>query len=130
VSDERARAALFVALAAGAIGFCLAFVAPSFYPLAVLWYHPLEHRFALEVKADGLAMDFFGRVLWGTLASLIAFAVAFAIGRRLRAISASALILWTAWLATAALLAMSLFVYQLARRHPTPLPLPSWYEPR
>lgn len=128
--DERRRQALFVALCAGAVGFCLAFVAPSFYPLRVLWYYPLEHRFAFEVTAGGLAMDWYGRLLAATLVGGVVYGLAALLARRRKAIAPGTLVLWTAWLATAALLAMALFTYQLVRRHPRPLPLPAWYEPR
>jgi hypothetical protein len=128
--DERRKHARFVALAAGAIAFCLAFVAPSFHPLRVLWYLPLERRWAFVVTPDGLGLDWFGRVLAASLAGGVAYLLTWLIARRLKAISPGALVLWTAWLATAALLSMSLFGYQLVRRHPRPLPLPAWYEPR
>jgi hypothetical protein len=130
VRDERQKHILLVALCAGAVGFCLAFVAPAFYPLRVLWYYPLEHRLSFELAPDGLAMDFFGRCLAATVAGGVAYGLAWAIARRLKTLSSGALVLWVAWMTTAALLAMSLFTYQLVRRHPRPLPLPAWYEPR
>ena len=128
--DARARQALFVALCAGTVAFCLVLVVPAFYPMRVLWYLPLEHRWAFAVKPEGLGMDFSGRVLDAALGGGLGGLVAWAIARRLRALSAGTLVLWTAWLTTAALLAMALFAYQLVRRHPRPLPLPAWYERR
>jgi hypothetical protein len=128
--DARARQALFVALCAGSVAFCLAFVAPAFTPMRVLWYLPLEHRWTFVIKPEGLGMDFYGRVLDGVLAGAVGTLAAWAIARRLRALSAGTLVLWTAWLTTAALLAMALFTYQMVRRHPRPLPIPAWYERR
>ena len=122
--------AIFVALCAAGIGFCLMFVAPAFYPMKVLWYYPLEHRWALELAPDGLAMDWFGRIVWASVAGAVTGALAWLVARRLRSLAPGTLILWTAWLATAALLSMSLFTYQLVRRHPRPLPIPAGYEPR
>jgi hypothetical protein len=128
--DERRKHLLLVALCAGAVGFCLAFVAPAFFPLRVLWYYPLEHRWAFEVKPDGLALDWFGRVLAASVMAGVAYGLTSLIARRKKTIAPGTLVLWTAWLATAALLGMALFTYQLVRRHPRPLPLPAWYEPR
>jgi hypothetical protein len=129
-ADVRRRYAIYLGLCAASIAFSLVFVAPSFHPFSVLWYLPLEHRWELAVRPRGLAIDWFGRLLWATIAAPVAYAmVAFAAGR-MRRVSTSALTLWTAWMATAALLAVALFVYQLAPRKPTPVPLPAWYEPR
>jgi hypothetical protein len=126
----RRRHAVYLGLCAASIVFSLVFVAPSFHPFSVLWYFPLEHRWEQTVRPRGLAIDWYGRLLWATIAAPIAYAVAALVARRLRRVSTSALTLWTAWMATAALLAAALFVYQLAPRKPTPVPLPEWYEPR
>jgi hypothetical protein len=96
----------------------------------VLWYLPLAHGWQLTIRPETLGIDFFGRLLYAIVGSVAGAAIAWPIARRLRSLSPGVLVLWTAWLAAAVLLAMSLFTYQLVRRHPHPLPLPAWYEPR
>ena len=122
--------AVYVALSAAAIGFCLVFMMPSFYPVAVPWYYPLEHHFALEVTPQGLAMDWYGRTLYASGAALFSYFVVGRIAARMRPLSPGACALWAGWVLTAAVLAMSLYTYQLAQRQPTPLPLPTWYVPK
>jgi uncharacterized membrane protein (UPF0136 family) len=122
--------ALYAALSAMAIAFALAFAFPAYRPTAVFWYYPLERRWAYETRASGLAMDWYGRCALATLIAALAFALVYAIARRLPALSRRAFGLWAAWVATIMLLAMSLYAYQLAVRVPVPEPLPSWYEPR
>ena len=124
------RYAVYLGLCAASIVFSLVFVAPSFHPFSVLWYFPLEHRWELALRPRGLAIDWFGRLLWAAIAAPIAYVAAAFAARRMRRPSTSALTLWTAWMVTAAILAAALFVYQLAPRKPTPVPLPAWYEPR
>ena len=129
-AETRRKHARYLAICAATVAFCLVFVAPAFFPLRVLWYFPLEHRWELAVKPKGLAMDFYGRVLWSVICALPGYALVRWLAGRGQRVSAGALTLWTAWMATAALLAMSLFTYQLVRRQPKPVDLPAWYEPR
>jgi hypothetical protein len=123
------KLATTAAWCAAATAFALAFAWPAYAPLRVLWYYPLEHRWAFEVKPTGLAMDWFGRGLLGAGGAAVAFAVVYLVGRR-RPPSERLLRLWAGWMATACLLAMSLYVFQLARRVPTPAPLPPGYQPK
>ena len=61
--------ARFVAVAASAIAFAAAFAWPAFQKVRVLWYYPLERRWALQIAPDGLAMDWYGRTLVSGLAA-------------------------------------------------------------
>lgn len=121
---------LYFGLCAAAIGTSLGFAFPAFSQMRVLWYYPLQHRWAFEVRPAGLAMDWYGRALFASAAGAVAFLIARAIGRRLATISARSFGLWAAWAATATLLAMGVYTYQLAMRRPNPEPLPSWYVPK
>jgi hypothetical protein len=121
------KEALSAGVCAAATGFALAFAFPAYAPVRVFWYDPLFRRWTFEAKASGLVIDWYGRSLLAALVAMVAFAVVYAIGRRWRP-SPRLLRLWAAWTATACVLAMSLYVFQLARRVPTPAPLPPGYE--
>ena len=122
--------ALYLQLCAATVAFCLVFMLPAFVPISVLWYYPLEHRWALQLRAEGLAMDWFGRLLWALLAGGAGFALA-KLGTHFRKADAGQLLgVWTAWLTTAVLLTLAVYSYQLALRHPVPAPLPAWYQPK
>jgi hypothetical protein len=116
------------AVCAAIVAFDLGFLSPSFVSVPVLWYLPLLRRWELVLRPDGLAMDWYGRLLLGGLlgaATLLLGSLA-----RRRAPSDSSLRLWMGWAAIATLLALSLQVYQLVSRQPRPEPLPAWYQPR
>lgn len=126
----RKQDGLFLAVAAGAIAFAFAFVAPMIAGLRVPWYYPLEHRWAFERKPTGLAMDFYGRTIVATMAWCLVVMVTLAITRRVKTVSARTIGLFTAWTTTAIVVVMMHFAWSLYFRVPTPEPIPSWYEPR
>jgi hypothetical protein len=122
-SESRVRA-----VCAAIVAFDLAFISPSFVSVRVLWYLPLLRRWEVTVRPDGVAMDWYGRLL---LASLMGGTTLLLGWRaRRRAPSDSALRLWMGWATIATLLALALQVYQLVSRRPHPEPLPAWYQPR
>jgi hypothetical protein len=96
----------------------------------MLWYYPLAHRFAFELKPTGLAMDWYGRSLFAFVMGAIAFAGTFIGSRFAAGITRRSLHLWASWVATGTLLAIALYAYQISTREPAPVPLPSWYVPR
>jgi len=124
------KSALYVATCAMIVAASLAYVYPAFAPMRALWYYPTEHRWVFELRPNGVAMDWFWRTLLAIGAGAIGFAVALTIARRLRSITPRAFALWAAWAATAVVLAATVYAYQLAKRVPTPAPLPSWYTPK
>lgn len=126
----RKQDGLFIAMAAGVVAFAFAFVAPMIGGLPVPWYYPLEHRWAIESKPTGLAMDFYGRMIVATSAWSLVVMVTLAITRRVKTISARTIGLFTAWAITATVLVMMHFAWTLYFRVPTPLAIPSWYERR
>lgn len=125
---------VYLALCVATIGFALGFVYPAITPQAVLWYYPLERRWAYEVEPTGLAMDFYGRLLLALATGAVSFAAGFALVHRWRraAILAHPAVvgLVTAWALTAVLFAMLNFGWTLYFRTPIPAPLPDWYVPR
>jgi len=122
--------ALFVALACGAIAFAFVFILPVLTGEPMLWYYPLEHRWALAAKPDGLALDFYGRTLQATAAWAVVVMVALPIARRRKSLSTRAVGLVAAWVVAAVLLVMLHYAWTLHFRHPIPEPIPSWYQPR
>lgn len=122
--------ALFVALAAGAIAFAFAFIVPVLAGEPVAWYYPLEHRWALEVKPTGLAMDFYGRTLQATAAWALVVLIVLPLAKRAKGISARTIGLVTAWAVTAVVLVMLHYAWTLHFRRPIPAPVPTWYQPR
>jgi hypothetical protein len=121
--------ALARALCAAVVGFDLGFVFPAWSPTRVLWYFPLERRWAFVVRPDGLAMDFYGRTLLALLVAAACFALALTLAR-VRPPSRPSLQRWTSWAAIALALTLALQAFQLANRQPVPEPLPAWYVPR
>lgn len=127
--------ALLIALCAGDIASSLAFVLPSFLKVPVLWYYPLQRRFALETLPSALAMDWYGRSLLALVAGLLIGALAYAVCRRREGGEGKegadrTPTLFVLWAATATVFAMASCAYQLALREPVPEPLPSWYVPK
>lgn len=125
---ERGRAIL-LGLCVAVTGFALAFALPALSPTRVLWYYPLEHRWAFEVRPSGLAMDWYGRTLLASGVSTALYLAGFLVGRR-RKVEDRTLHLWIAWAMTALLFCAALYVFRLAPRRPTPEPLPPGYVPR
>jgi hypothetical protein len=126
---ERARR-IYVALGAAAVAFQVGFLLPAISPTRVLWYYPLERRWALEVAPTALAMDWYGRTLLGIGAALVAGGVAWAAARRFPRLTGRGIGVWAAWIATAALFAAALYAWELVFRQPVPEPIPDWYVPR
>ena len=126
---KRTDAAYF-AWCAAIVFASLVYVAPAFTSVPVLWYYPVAHTWALETHPSGFALDWYGRTLWAVLAAAIAFAVGRAIAGRLSTPSVRAYRIWAAWAGMTSLLAIAVYTYQLAYRHPVPEPLPAGYQAR
>lgn len=113
---DRPRALMFAGSIA-TIVFALTFAYPAYDPVPVLWYYPLERRWALEVGATALAMDWYGRCLLAAVVAAASTAALYPLGRRLRLRDGAFRIL-TAWALTATLLVMGFYAWTLARRDP------------
>jgi hypothetical protein len=128
--DDRTRRAIYAGLTFAAIGFSLAFIYPMWARQSVAWYHPLDHAWTWEVRAPGIAMDFYGRCLFAAVSSVPFGVGAYAAARYLRAPKDRTLDLFTAWAIAAVALAMLHFAWSLYFRNPIPMELPAWYVPR
>lgn len=106
------------------------FVVPTFATVPLLWYYPLAHTWALETGPSGFALDWYGRTIWAVLAAALAFPLGLALARRVRAPSPRGFFMWGAWAGMASLLAIAVYTFQLAHRHPVPEPLPAGYQAR
>jgi hypothetical protein len=126
----RKQDALFVAMCAGSIAFAFAFIAPMLASAPVPWYYPIEHRWAFEVRPEGLGLDFYGRVLIAFAAWAIVVLIALPLAKRAKGISTRAVGLVTAWTLTAVLLVMLHYAWTLHFRRPMPEPLPTSHVPR
>jgi hypothetical protein len=121
---ERARVrALLIAV----VVFDIAFIWPGWSGIPVLRYLPLARRWIFAPKVTGLAMDWYGRLLFSSVIASIAYGIT---ARRRRAVDDTSLRLWALWALVATLLTLALQVFQLAPRRGTPEPLPPGYVPR
>ena len=106
----------------------IVFVIPAFMTVPLLWYYPVRRAWALELRPNGLALDWYGRTIWAVMAAGASFPVAFVVARRVSTPASRAYLLWAAWAGMTSLLAMTVYSYQLAQRHPVPEPLPADYQ--
>lgn len=120
----------FAGCAAMVAAFAGAFLVMGLVPMPLFWYHPLAHRFALELPPRELAMDFYGRTLYASLAAALAFFAARGLGRKLKSLDRDRAWLWLAYGLGLVALSMSLIAFQLWPRPPNPVPRPAWYQPR
>ncbi|HEY0255649.1 MAG TPA: hypothetical protein VGC41_29170 [Kofleriaceae bacterium] len=125
----RKQDALFLGLAAGTIAFAIAFAYSAFTAESVLWYYPVDHRWAFEVKPHGVAMDFYGRVIQASLAWCAGFVVTVVIAQRVKTAAPRAIFLFGAWAITATLFVMAFYAWTLHVRVPVPAAIPSGYQP-
>ena len=123
-SRERTlRSALVGAFAS--FGFMTGFLVSMLFPVPLLWFYPLERRFAFEVHPTGLAIDFLGRLLLSAACGL-AFAIGPALGfEKLKPASRRrALVLAMAWAVSFFLFAAGLSIARLISRVPVPVQAP------
>jgi hypothetical protein len=106
------------------LGFTAAFVLPSLVTIPVVWYYPLERAWSLEVAPHALAMDFYGRILWGVGGGLVGLGLGHlaALVPALRTPRVVGLLV--AWTVTAVLAVSAMHVLTLAHRRPTPISSP------
>jgi hypothetical protein len=130
VATLQSKQALYVGCCASIVAFALVFALPAVVQMRVPWYYPVEHRWALEVKATGLAMDWFGRCLYSAASAALAFGAGYLSVVRRKAPMVSGLGTWAGWAAAALALTMTLYVFQLVPRRSVAAPLPPDYVAR
>lgn len=108
----------------------LVFVVPTFATVPLVWYYPIAHAWALEARPTGFALDWYGRTIWAVLAATLAFPFGLTLARRVHPPSPRGFFMWGAWAAMASLLAIAVYTFQLAHRHPVPEPIPAGYQAR
>lgn len=121
------RDALYFAWCASVVAAGVAFVIPAFTVVRIFWYYPLRHSWLFQARPSEFAVDWYGRSVWALGAGLFAFAMTLGLVARMKRPSSRAYGLWAAWALVATVLAIAVYSYQLAHRHPVPEPLPAWY---
>lgn len=112
----------FVALALGGIAFLIAFAYPTISGAPVPWFYPLTNEWELVGKPHGLAMDFYGRLLWAAIAYAVV-ATPLWLWLRDREVRIASLV--AGWLLTALVLIAIFYAWTLHYRVPVPyLPKP------
>jgi putative flippase GtrA len=124
--------ALYAAACIGTIAFSIAFVLPHFTGQAVLWYFPTERAWDFTAKPEGLAIDFYGRLLQGALVAAATIAVTLLVMTRLKTehLPRKLASLLAAWAIAFVILVMMYYAWTLAFRVPNAAPIPDWYIPR
>ena len=124
--------ALYAAACIGTIAFSVAFVLPQFTEQAVLRYFPVDGGWELTAKPVGLAIDFYGRLLQGTVVAAVAIAVTLLVTSRMKTeqLPRKAASLLAAWAIAFVILVMMYYAWTLAFRVPNAAPIPDWYIPR
>jgi len=112
--------AVHLATCTATMAFALALALPAFVDIPLPWYLPYEHRWVFAVHVGGIAMDFFGRCLFATLASCSAGTLAYAFARRRRSEpSGRTVALFTTWAISLTLLVATFYVWRVEHRAPT-----------
>lgn len=113
---DRARA-IYVAACAGLLFFSAGFVlTATTRGLSLPWYEPLQRRWHVaSVAPTGVAMDYFGRLLVATIASVAGAGIGFLAGRR-RALHPALLRACFVWALAMTVLGLFLYAWALAHR--------------
>jgi hypothetical protein len=97
-------------------------------PTPLLWYHPVGGHFTFEVQPAGLAINYYGRLLFSLLAGGVGYLLGLWLSSRL---APEARVRWltrvTAWTAALLVFTVGLYLYTLIGRPLTPEPLPAGY---
>jgi hypothetical protein len=115
---------------AAAIVFCWSFAFFFLHPVPTLWYYPLEHRWAFEIKPDGLAMAWYGRTIASITLSLVGSGIAWVMLRRRPPLAPRIQDGWLAAMIVSIVFVVLVIVVTNVGDHPAPEPLPPWYIPR
>ena len=113
-----------VATACGfAAGFLATWLVLMFAKLPTLWVFPVGLKVELASSVEGVAMDYYGRLIYCALAGGLAALIA-------RAVKAHKPAMWLAWIAGLLVFSIAVTALGLYGRVPVPAPLPPGYTPR
>lgn len=124
-------ARLFVAFLAARLAYGLAFLVSAMRKSPVPWYLPLERRFVLASRPNGLGMDWYGRSALALIAAIVIGLLAYGLSKRSDWLAKPNSLLSIA--RAGGLVLILDFVYfgwALMTRTPDPWPIPTWYCPR
>ena len=124
--------AIHLATCVATIAFALALAFPAFVPVALPWYHPVDRSWTLEAHATGVAIDFYGRLLFASLAAACAAAATYVFARRVlrRDPSSRITAVFTVWAVSLTVLVIAFYTWRLVHRTLTPAPLPTCFVSR
>jgi len=126
-------AATRAAVSASALcaGYLATYFVSTALPTPLFWYAPLGRHVVWSVHPAELACDFYGRVALALAVGAACGALAWALTRGASpARLARALRLLGAWTAALLVFTAALYVYRLAGRRGSPMPLPPDYQAR
>ena len=120
-----------VIVEAAAVVFCWGFAFFSLlHSVPILWYYPLEHRWAFESEPNGLAIAWYGQTIASLTLSLVGGGMAWIVLRRRPPLSPGIQDGWLGAMIVSIVFVVLVIVVTNLGRHPTPEPLPPWYIPR
>jgi hypothetical protein len=100
-------------------------------PTRLLWYYPLRHQFLWQVRPDGLAMDFYGRVLLSFFGGAVGFWIVHRLQSHFPSIARPEVVQgFLISLVSLLFFTGGLYVFLLLHRVPIAVPLPPDYVAR
>jgi hypothetical protein len=113
------------------IAFAIAFALPAFVDVPMLWYRPVDRVWSFDHPDGTIAMDFFGRCLFATLATGVVSGLTYAAARRRRREPSP----WTVsvlavWAVSISIIALTFFAWRFAHRTVSVAPAQSCAQPR
>ena len=103
------------------VGFYAFYFLSSAVPTRLVWYYPLERRFAFELASTGLAMDYYGRLLFSVATGAAAhLAARFALGARLLEVRRAWLQRMAVWSFGLLVFTAGLYLYSVGGRETAP----------
>src|SRR5262249_56988235 len=75
---------VYLSACAGIVAFALGYALTDYAHIPRLYYLPTERSFRLAARLPGLAIGYYGLILWGALAGVVAAAATWALAGRAR----------------------------------------------
>lgn len=119
--------ALYFSLCASAAVFAVVHVLAEICRARVLWYYPLERRWAFERDPSGVGMAWYGRTVLAAGTAMAAFGACYVATRSRAAARAAGHRTWAACMTAAVVVSLALYIWGMVDRDPVPEPLPEGY---